>query len=825
MFYRKKTRNVLVTVLIVGFCAILFASNGRSASAAEVKGEQASLLNLSDDERLYLQYKKVVKMCIDPDWMPYERISEQGTHEGMSADYMALFEQRIGIPIRLVPTSSWSDTLQFGREKRCDILSLLNESPERSEFLNFTLPYVEAPIVLVTRDDVTFLEGISSLGDRTISTPKGYIYEERIKNDYPEINLVAVPTVTDGLKRVSKGEIFTHLGSLYVVVNQIQQHQLSNLKVSGHTEYVHNLAVGVRKDDLILLAILDKAVRSITQEEHIKIRQKWTVTNIELGVDTSLLWKTVLGGLVLLAAILLWNRKLVRLNARIANILEGTNAGTWDWDVVTGRLTINERWAEIIGYTLKELEPVTIQTWSDNLHSDDLKIAETALTRHFARELDYYDVVFRQLHKDGGWVWVNARGKVVERAKDGKPLRMSGTHLDITERKLAEEQSLKAKEEAEKANKAKSEFLASMSHELRTPLNAVLGFAQMLQFDPKNPLTLSQNEHIENILEGGEHLLELINEILDLARIEADQLDLTLEEVNANDVVADCVALTSPLGEARGIKVINQFSGRPSAILRTDQLRLKQVLLNLLSNAVKYNRDGGTVTVEGHETENGFLYLSLTDTGIGIAEVDYSGVFQMFHRIGADPMVAREGTGIGLTVTKLLVERMAGRIGCESEQDVGSTFWIELPLASNEEVLIWTDSLRVGLDAIDKDHQVIVSLLNRVTHRFIEDAELDAMIGELIDYTRHHFRREEAIMEICGYPDLEKHRGHHWDLTAQVNDLADTWRKEHNPETLHHLRKFLREWWIDHIMKVDTEIAQHGKGKEQEIRQALENLG
>lgn len=800
-------------------------NEGRSQTAGDDASQQMfSLLKLSGEEVGYLRHKKFVNMCIDPDWMPYERINEQGVHVGMSADYMELFAQRIGIPIRLVPTTSWSETLQFGRDKRCDILSLLNESPERSEFLNFTSPYVEAPIVLVTRDDVTFLEGIGSLGDRTISTPKGYIYEERIKNDYPEINLVAVPTVTDGLMRVSKGEIFTHLGSLYVVVNQIQQHQLSNLKISGHTEYVHKLAIGVRKDDLVLLSILDKAVGSITQEEHIKIRQKWSATKIEFGVDYSLLWKVVLGGLVLLTLVLLWNRKLARLNARVANILEGTNAGTWDWNITTGQLTINERWAQIIGYTLEELQPVTIQTWSDNLHPDDLRVAEEALERLFAKEVDYYDVVFRQRHKDGGWVWVNARGKIVEWTKDKKPLRMSGTHLDVTERKLAEEASLKAKEEAENANKAKSEFLASMSHELRTPLNAVLGFAQMLQFDSKNPLTPSQNTHVTSILAGGNHLLELINEVLDLARIEADQLDLNLVDVNATEVTAECVELTTPLGEARGIKIIDEFSVGPASFLRTDALRLKQVLLNLLSNAVKYNKDGGTVVLRGEESQDGFLRISVQDVGIGIAEADYPGVFQMFHRLGADPMIAREGTGIGLTVTKLLVERMAGRIGFASEEGAGSTFWIELPLATNEEVLIWTDDLRVNVDSIDKDHQVIIALLNAVTLRSSNAPHVDVVIEELIEYTHYHFRREEAVMEICDYPDQAEHCARHRKLAAEVNDLAKKWRREHDPEMLHHLCKFLREWWINHIVKVDTEIAQYTKGKGQEIRQALDHL-
>ena len=383
----------------------------------------------------------------------------------------------------------------------------------------------------------------------------------------------------------------------------------------------------------------------------------------------------------------------------------------------------------------------------------------------------------------------------------------------------------KTKEEAEKANKAKSDFLASMSHELRTPLNAVLGFAQMLKLDPQSPLSPAQNEHVESILEGGNHLLELVNEILDLARIEADQINLSLEEVTASEVVADCVALTTPLGEPRGIKIADQFSGVPAAVLRTDRLRFKQSLLNCLSNAVKYNKDGGTVTVDGRETEDGFLRISVTDTGVGIAEEDYAGVFQMFHRLGADPMISREGTGIGLTVSKLLVERMAGRLGVESEEGVGSTFWIELPLTSNEEVIIWTDAQRIGIDAIDKDHQVLISLTNKISLRSIDDEDLDKIIEELIDYARYHFRREEAVMEACDYPDLETHQALHRELTSQVSDLAESWLKERDPRMLHHLRKFLWEWWINHIVQVDSEISQYTKGKDKDIRRALKALG
>jgi len=508
---------------------------------------------------------------------------------------------------------------------------------------------------------------------------------------------------------------------------------------------------------------------------------------------------------------------------RVQDILEGTNAGHWDWQVQTGELVINERWAEIMGYTMAELEPIDINTWSDNVHPDDLTVAEDKLEKHFAGKLDYYDVMFRQPHKSGEWVWVNARGRVSEWGEDGQPLRMSGIHLDVTDLKVMEEDLRVALVSAEQANQAKSEFLASMSHELRTPLNAVLGFAQMMLYDPQSVLTPRQSESIDHIMEGGQHLLSLINEVLDLSRIEADKIILSLDEVDAASLIADCVALVTPLGSERRV-TLSQAAFDDSLILRTDRVRLKQVLLNLLSNAVNYNVDGGKVEVRAEDTGKGFIRISVKDTGVGIPENERSAVFNMFHRLDADPMVTRQGTGIGLTVSKLLIERMAGAIGFESQVGAGSTFWVEVPLATNLETLIWTDALLIDVEEIDQDHRKLASLVNQVGQLSLGDERLNRALEELVAYAGYHFVREEAIMKACDYEDIAQHSNKHDELRQQIDGFAEKWRESPSENLLSEVRKLLSNWLFNHIIRDDVSIAPFVRGREKEITAALDAL-
>ena len=261
---------------------------------------------------------------------------------------------------------------------------------------------------------------------------------------------------------------------------------------------------------------------------------------------------------------------------------------------------------------------------------------------------------------------------------------------DVTERKRLDEvlqgknaELENAKVVAEKANLAKSEFLSSMSHELRSPLNAILGFAQLMDSEAPPPTT-AQKASIHQILHAGWYLLELINEILDLAVVESGKLSLSLEPVALGEVLNECQAMIKPAGQKHDLTLTFPDLAAPCFVL-ADRVRLKQVLINLLSNATKYNRPGGTVFVDCHPASEGRLRISVRDTGPGLAPEKLAQLFQPFNRLGQEHS-SEEGTGIGLVMSKLLVEMMGGHIGAESTVDVGSVFWFELRAATAPEL-------------------------------------------------------------------------------------------------------------------------------------------
>ncbi len=333
---------------------------------------------------------------------------------------------------------------------------------------------------------------------------------------------------------------------------------------------------------------------------------------------------------------------------------------------------VNQHWCEFSG-----LSPAQSlgSGWAAVLHPEDAPACFAAWSRA-VRTGELFEAEYRLRRADGVYRWFLGRGLPV-RDRDGRVVKWLGTATDIDDRRRAVADLERAKRTAEAANRAKSEFLSRMSHELRTPLNAVLGFGQLLEMGSPTP---RQRQQVEQILKGGRYLLQLINEVLDLARIEAGRMQLSLEPVPVRQVCAEVCDLVRPLAQRHGVRVEAPCAAGADLHVRADSQRLKQVLLNLVANGVKYNHAHGSVSLSWEERPGGRVRLAVRDTGPGIPPDKRERLFSPFDRLGAEA-TAVEGTGLGLVVSRRLTEAMGGTLELAGPDGEGTTVFVDLPRA------------------------------------------------------------------------------------------------------------------------------------------------
>lgn len=395
------------------------------------------------------------------------------------------------------------------------------------------------------------------------------------------------------------------------------------------------------------------------------------------------------------------------------------------------------------------------RSWLSLVHSDDTGTVLGEFQRVARNEITRFDARHRLARADGSWTMVATRSRAIF-DHEGTPIAIVAASRDANGEVGREQKLLRAVSEAERANKAKSDFLSRMSHELRTPLNSVLGFAQLLEMDD---LSGSQEEAVAHILRAGRHLLGLIDEVLDISRIESGHLDLQMEPVELRALVSDAVGLTSPLADKAGVIVTVGGSLELRACAVADRQRLLQVLLNLLSNAVKYNSSGGRVKVTCESLPAGHVGVAVSDTGVGIREEDMPRLFEPFERLGAD-QIGIEGSGVGLTIAKSLVERMDGVLDVYSRVGQGSTFEVVLKRAETPDShrslpQDELEELSPGQSAcvlLIEDNLANLTLIETVLARRGGVRLLAAMQGTLgIDLARQH--RPDLVLLDLHLPD------------------------------------------------------------------------
>ena len=495
---------------------------------------------LTPEEEAYLEKRGPVRMCVDPDYAPFEELDEAGNHVGIVPDLLKLIEQRLPIQFELVPTHTWMESVELAKQKKCDMLSFLNQTPERSEYLAFTPTLYSEPEVIVSRNDVAFLKGYESLNGQKVGGVKGWRGDEYIRKNYPRIQVVYADKFEDLLEMVSKGELFATIGSLGGVAHSIGNLRLGNIRIAGDTLVQNEYRMGVRKDDPMLLSILSKAIQSIPKDEMDAVVRKWISISYAQEYDYSLLWKIGIAFVVVLVGIMAWNRKLGYYNAQLTEAMK----------------------------------------------------------------------------------------------------------------------------KAESANRAKSDFLANMSHEIRTPMNAIIGFADLLASEVGDS---RQRHQASVIVRSGKSLLRLINDVLDLSKIEAGKLDISPEPSSLPPLLEELRQIFSQRAQEKGLALQFTYPSLQDGMM-LDIARLRQVLVNLIGNAIKFTDHGSvSVTVEMKNDDEArksscALLFRVADTGIGIPNDFKPRLFGAFEQRPGQDHAKYGGTGLGLAISMRLARLMNGEI-------------------------------------------------------------------------------------------------------------------------------------------------------------------
>ena len=377
---------------------------------------------------------------------------------------------------------------------------------------------------------------------------------------------------------------------------------------------------------------------------------------------------------------------------------------------------VNQAYCEMVGYTQEELKSMTFM---DIIFPEDLEKDMEQVRKLENREISNYQMEKRYIRKDGKIIWINLSVFIIRDLQTEPSYYYIALTEDITQRKEADAKIRNAQEKAEKASRAKSEFLSHMSHELRTPLSAILGFAQLLGLDPKKNLSPKQKESVEQIRIAGNHLLELINEVLDLTRIETGSLKVFNENTDVSKLLDKLLPVVERMAQKKDIHIRNQLSETGPLNVFADSTRLKQALINLMTNAIKYNKEGGKVFIRGETTDDHRVKIHVIDTGPGIDAEKQHVLFEPFERLGAENS-GIEGTGIGLSITQKMVELMKGSVSLKSEVGKGSCFTIELPAGmAPTPVSQGSSSNKISLPDLtngDQSHQTLLYIEDNISN-------------------------------------------------------------------------------------------------------------
>jgi len=573
---------------------------------------------ISSGQVEWLQNHNTFSLGVDSNWPPYEFRDKEGHYHGITQDYIQYASNALNIKFTPDNNLSWPEAVEELKKGHIDIVSGIVNTPERERLVNFTNPYFMIPTVIMRKKGTFFVDSLNSLSNKRLGIVKGYALGELISRDYPDIKIIAVDSVSDGLIQLRDGNIdaFTDVHS--GINFELEKLQITDLEVDSFTPYKLELSMAIRKGLEPLVDILNSTFSKMSVKDKQIIGNNWLRTQINRGTDFITILKWFVPLFLILFFIIVY---IIRSNRRLNN-------------------EINER----------------------------IKI----------------------------------------------------------ERSLND-----AKDIAINANQAKSDFLANISHEIRTPMNAVIGMSHLIESEG---LTEKQSDYLKILNSSSSTLLMLINDILDLSKIESGKLELEDKPFILNELILNISSQIQLSLDSSKVQYTQTIDPQIPKVLCGDTLRIGQILLNLLSNACKFTNEGSIrleVIFTKQESDWVSIQVSIKDTGIGMNVEQQSRLFQTYTQ--ADSSITRKygGTGLGLTITKHLTELMNGSIHIKSSLDVGSEFIVNLRLQTSKDIA--TSSMvevQQSPDKLNKNEQY--TELNKKQILIVDDNQVNLMVASKI---------------------------------------------------------------------------------------------
>ena len=693
-------------------------------------------IQLSEAEKNWLKKNKHVRVRVG-DWPPF--MLTENSVSGISIDYLNLISKIHGIifDYKTQKDISWPDTLQAIRNRNdVDMVPAIQPTADRSKYMNFSIPYQTLPWVIVTRSNADFVGGLKDIQTKRICVQEQFILQKKIEKDYPYLNFKIIKTSTptlDSLKEVATGRSYATINALPVVVYFIQHYGLSNLKVAAPARFDDlQLSMGIRNDWPELASIISKTVQAMSQKDIAKIQNKWLSVQYDQGFNPQKVRRWIhLGAIVFMVIVVLFiivnrtlkqqvaqrtkdlqseleKRKIIQQHLKNSEerydmALRAVRDGLWDWDLRTNSVYFSPRYFEMLGYDPHEF-PHVYDSWIKLLHPDDkervIGIVETYLDNFSSQnEKSIYSVEFRMKASNGEWKWILARGNVPIVDEGGSPIRLIGTHIDITERKKTEEIMVQTEKMMSVGGLA-----AGMAHEINNPLSGILGAVQNIKnrIFTDHKINLSAAEEcgvsleqirkyfdlrditsmLENIQTAGFRSAAIVHNMLQFSRKSNQDfklhnipilLDKTLE------LAASDYNLKKDY-DFKKIKIKREYDPKVKKVCCIGN-EIQQVFLNLLKNGAEAMADKNYEKKECQfilrvKNKKHEVIVEIEDNGSGMDEETKKRIFDPFYTTKS----VGKGTGLGLSVSYFIItEEHSGSMEVESTTGEGTRFIIRLP--------------------------------------------------------------------------------------------------------------------------------------------------